>query len=114
MYRIFCESYNNYIKGFENYEKNEYRYKITKPFLLLVNYDEFEKQKQNLTEIYKQASDLIFYFKSRIDDYPKLKAFLWTLESRGFTDIKYSIVNTEDLEEQTKLTNMFLSLIYWF
>lgn len=56
---------------------------------------------------------MIFYFHSSLDRYPKLKAFLWTLESRGISGFFYGVVPLEELEEQTKLVNMFLNLLYW-
>ena len=35
MYRIFCESYDNYIKSFD--DKENYRLKIADPFVLVVD-----------------------------------------------------------------------------
>ena len=51
--------------------------------------------------------------KNNVEKFPKLKAFLWTLESRNIKAIKYNI-SKEELEEQTKLVNSFLKLAYWY
>lgn len=54
------------------------------------------------------------FMKNNVEKFPKLKAFLWTLESRNIKAIKYSISKEEELEEQTKLVNSFLKLAYWY
>ena len=46
--------------------------------------------------------------------FPRLKAFLWTLNSRNIDGKKYGLARKEDLEEQTKLINSFLNLAYWY
>lgn len=46
--------------------------------------------------------------KNNVEKFPKLKAFLWTLDSRNIKTIKYNVFKQEDLEEQTKLVNSFL------
>ena len=43
MYRIFCESYENFIKTFED---ENYRLNIARPFELIANPEKFEKEKQ--------------------------------------------------------------------
>lgn len=50
MYRVFCESYKNFLKTFE--EEN-YRLNITKPFELIVNIEKFEKEKEIQSDLYK-------------------------------------------------------------
>ncbi len=82
MYRIFCESYNNFINAFP---EESARIKISEPLQLIVNLDKLKKEKEHQSEIYKKLSDLIFYMQENIERFPKLKAFLWTLSSR---DIK--------------------------
>ena len=52
--------------------------------------------------------------KNNVEKFPKLKAFLWTLESRNIKTIKYNVSKEEELEEQTKLVNSFLKLAYWY
>ena len=111
MYRIFCESYKNYINSFD---KNCYRLELSKPFELIVNLDKLEKEKEKQSEVYKKLCDLIYYLKSNIKKFPKLKAFLWTIDSRNIKGKEYNISNKEELEEQTKLINSFLNLAYWY
>jgi len=94
-------------------EKDEYRYKIIKPFELLINIEKYELEKSQNTLLYRQLNDLLFYMADNADRYPKMKAFLWTLEARGIKRQYYGIVPRADLEEQTKLANMFLNLLYW-
>lgn len=114
MYRIFCESYDNYMKQYDGLtEKDEYRYKIVKPFELLRNVEKYKLEKSQDTSLYKQLSDLLFYMAGNTDRYPKMRAFLWTLEARGIKRQYSGIVPEVDLEEQTKLANMFLNLLYW-
>ena len=91
MYRIFCESYNNFINAF--------------PVKMVGLTDDV---------IDKKLSDLIFYMQENIERFPKLKAFLWTLSSRNIIGKKYNVSNKEELEEQTKLVNSFLKLAYWY
>ena len=111
MYRIFCESYENYKKTFD---KENYRLEISKPFELIANIEKYKKEKNKNSEIYKKLSDLIYFMKKNIEQFPKFKAFLWTLEPRGIDGKKYNIATKEDLEEQTKLINSFLKLAYWY
>lgn len=111
MYRIFCESYQNYIKSFD---EDNYRLRIAKPFELIIDVEKYNKEKREESEIYKKVCDLMYYMKKNIKKYPKFKAFLWTLESRKMKPKKYNISNVEELEEQTKIVNSFLKLAYWY
>ena len=114
MYRVFCESYDNYIKQYnEMIEKAEYRHKIAKPFELIRSVERYKLEQSQKTLLYKQLSDLILYMYENLSRYPKMGAFLWTLESRGIKGQYYGIVKETELEEQTKLANMFLNLLYW-
>ena len=111
MYRIFCESYGNFIKSID---KDSYRLQISKPFELIVDIDKYNKEKKLQSEIYKKFSDLLEFMKNNVERFPKLKAFLWTLDSRNIKAKKYNISKYEELEEQTKLVNSFLKLAYWY
>ena len=111
MYRIFCESYENFIKSID---KNSYRIQIAKPFELIVDINKYKKEEKVESELYKKLSDLMFFMKENINRFPKLKAFLWTLESRDMIGNKYNVSTEEELEEQTKLVNSFLKLAYWY
>lgn len=114
MYRVFCESYQNYIREY-TYEnsKSEYRFKVAEPLELICNLENFNQEKQKDSQRYKKLCDLLDYMEKSTDRYPKLSAFLWTLESRGLQGQCFGVSSVEDLEEQTKLVNMFLSLLYW-
>ena len=111
MYRVFCESYNNYLNLFND---DNYRLKITKPFELIIDLKKYEEEKSIESNLYKNLCDLLTYMKKGTDKFPRLKAFLWTLESRNIIGKKYNITDKEDLEEQTKLINSFLKLAYWY
>ena len=114
MYRIFCESYSNYIGQYNNkIYQDEYRYKIAKPLELLKDLHKYFKAKEANTLEYQQLSDLIAYMEANINQYPKFEAFLWTLEARGIKGKYFGIVPEEELAEQAKLVNMFLNLLYW-
>jgi len=52
--------------------------------------------------------------EQNIQYYPKLKAFLWTLESRDIKPKEYNISSHEELEKQIKLVNSILKLAYWY
>lgn len=111
MYRIFCESYENFINSISD---DSYRIKISEPLSLIVDINKYEEEEKKQSELYKKLCDLISFMKENIEKFPKLKAFLWTLSSRNIKDTKYNIANKEELEEQTKLVNSFLKLAYWY
>ena len=111
MYRIFCESYKNYIKLFD---ENSYRLQIANDFELLTDVGKYEEEKSKQSQQYKRISDLINYIKENIKRFPRLKAFLWTLQARNIDAKKFNVAKKEDLEEQTKLINSFIKLAYWY
>ncbi len=111
MYRIFCESYENFKNTF--YEEN-YRLDVAKPLELIANLDEYEKEKEENTDKFKKVCDLIYFMENNILKFPKFKAFLWTLDSRNIKSKNYGVAKKEDLEEQSKLINSFLKLAYWY
>ena len=111
MYRVFCESYQNYINSFTD---DNYRLRISEPLELIVNTHKFNYEKKQCSDMYKKLCDLIYYIKENIKRFPNMKAFLWTLESRKIIPKKYNISTKEDLEKQIKLVNSFLKLAYWY
>lgn len=114
MYRVFCESFQNYINAYSTEDsKSKFRYVITEPISLMVDLDKFEKEKMNNTVLYKKLCDLLAYMEEQVESYPKFKAFLWTIESRGLKAKKYGMLSKEQAKEQAKLINMFLNLLYW-
>lgn len=111
MYRVFCESYENFLKTFN---EESYRLEIAKPFELIVNTEKFEEEKRKRSDLYKRLCDLLQYMKKNITKFPKFKAFLWTLTSRDIIGEEYNVETNEELEEQAKLINSFLKLAYWY
>lgn len=111
MYRIFCESYQNFINSFE---ENSSRLEIVKPLELMVDVNKYIEEEKKQSELYKRLCDLIYFMRENVEKFPKLKAFLWTLSSRNMNGMKYNIAKDEELEEQTKLVNSFLKLAYWY
>lgn len=111
MHRIFCESYENFVKSFN---ENNYRLQIAEPLELIVDIDKYRQEEKEQSELFKKLCDLIYFMKENISRFPKLKAFLWTLSSRNINGKKYNIAKVEDLEEQAKLINSFLKLAYWY
>ena len=114
MYRMFCESFKNYKNNFNGMARvEEYRSKITEPLKLLVNSEMYAVEKCSETMLFKRLNDLLIYMEENMERYPKLKAFLWTLESRGIKGFEYGMATHEELEEQTKIINSILNLQYW-
>lgn len=111
MYRVFCESYENFVKSFN---EDNYRLRVARPFELIVDVEKYNNEKNKQSEIYKKTCDLIYFLKENIKRFPKAKAFLWTLESRNITSKLYNASNKEELEEQAKIVNSFLKLAYWY
>ena len=113
MYRIVCESYENYKKDFLPNDTDDYRYKITKPLELILDLDLYESEKCSNTINYKKLEHLIYLLKKNIVKYPNFKSFLWSLESRGINGKNYGVLSNEEFNELSKIINMFLKLAYW-
>lgn len=111
MYRIFCESYKNFINSFK---EDNYRLRVSKPLELISDLEKYKEEEKKKSEIYKKTCDLMSFMEENIERFPKLKAFMWTLSSRKITIEKYGISNKDELEEQIKLVNSFLKLAYWY
>ena len=111
MYRIFCESYKNYIETFPD---DNYRLEISKPLEIICDINKYQYEKNKNSKLYKQLSDLLYFMEKNINIFPKFKAFLWTLSSRDIKPVKYNVSKKEDIEEQLKLVNSFLKLSYWY
>ena len=115
MYRIFCESYQNYVSQYNCKSlKEEYRFRIAELIKLLVNSKEYMRHKELGSLDFKKVSDLLSYMERTSTEFPKFNSFLWTLESREITGKHYGVTKEEDLKEQAKLMNMFLNLLYWY
>ena len=61
MYRIFCESYDNFINSFN---ETSYRLKIAKPLELIVNIDKYKEEKKQ-SENFKKLCNLFYERKCR-------------------------------------------------
>ena len=110
---MICESYINYMNDFEEKDRDDFRYQVMLPFGLLLDLDQYKKEKEKETLNYKKLEDFIWFIKKSIKEYPRFQTFLWTLESRGIKGKYYGVLNNEELKEQIKITNMFLRLAYW-
>ena len=72
MYRIFCESFNNYIKEFEPAgAMDEYRYLIALPLELITDLGLYKTEKAKYSLRYRQVRDLLYYMKNSIEEYLK-------------------------------------------
>ncbi len=115
-YENDCSKVLKTVKGFKykSMDGDNYRLQISKPFELLVDIDKYNKEQKEQSELYRKLCDLIEFMKNNVERFPKLKAFLWTLDSRNIKAQKYGVSKEEELEEQTKLINLFLKLAYWY
>lgn len=113
MYRIVCESYENYKNDFKPDNTDNYRYKVAEPLELILDLSLYEKEKAKSTIQYQKLEQLIFLLKKDIDKYPKAKSLLWSLDSRGISGKDYGVLSQEDFTELYKIINMFLNLSYW-
>lgn len=111
MYRIFCESYDNFKNLFQ---EKSVRLKNVEPLDLIVDINKYREEEKKKSEIYKKLCDLLKFMAENIAIYPRFKAFLWTLEARGIVPQEYNVAKQEEIEEQTKLVNSFLKLAYWY
>ena len=111
MYRIFCESYENFLNSFD---ESSYRLEIAEHIKLIVDVNKYKEEEKKESNLYKRVSDLVFFMKENATKFPRLKAFLWTLSSRDIKGKQYRVSKQQDLEEQTKLINSFLKLAYWY
>lgn len=113
MYRIVCESYENYKNDFLPNNTDSYRYKITKPLELILDLSLYEEEKNNNTINYQKLEHFIYLLNKNIHEYPNFKSFLWSLESRGINGRDYGVLSEEEFSELQKIVNMFLKLSYW-
>ncbi len=111
MYRIFCESYKNFINSID---LENARVEIAKPLKLITDIETYKIEEKKESEIYKKICDLIYFMEQNVEKFPKFRAFLWTLESRNMIGKKYDVSVIEELNEQSKLINSFLKLAYWY
>lgn len=111
MYRIFQESYPNLIKSLD---KEDVRYKYAKNLELLLDLNEYEKHKNNMTLEFKKIGNLIYYIQKNITTFPRLKYFISILRAEGINVYDAEMLIDEiELEESTKMLNTIMHLNYW-
>jgi len=113
MYRIICQSYSSYMNSLKKIDHNCYRYIVMLPLRLITNIELYNNEKLHNSLDYQKVSDFMYYIESNIENHPRLKALLWMLESRGIIGKQFNIVSEIDLNEQVKLFEMFVKLVYW-
>lgn len=114
MYRIVKESYNNFRDDFlESNGTEDFRYRIMKPFEILFDLKQWEKEKTIESDQFKKVSDFLHYVGENIQSYPRFKVFLRELESRDIKGKSYSVLSEEEREEIIKTFQMFFDLTYW-
>ena len=62
MYRIFGESYKNFI---ESLNEENYRLKMAEPLELLVDIDKYRKEENKQSEKFKKLCDLIIFYEGK-------------------------------------------------
>lgn len=107
MYRIFCESYQNFIKTFD---KENSRLIVAEPLGLITDVQKYQEQEKEQTDLYKRLCDLIYFLSKNVDIFPRTKAFLWTLSSRNMKPKNYNVAKKEDLEEQAKFSEFIFEI----
>ncbi|TCK93178.1 hypothetical protein EDC19_1366 [Natranaerovirga hydrolytica] len=112
MYRIVCESYNNYIQDFSS-DKDDYRNKVIGFLRLIININTYEEEKIKCSLDYRKLETFVYRLNKDQSNYSKVSSFLWSLESRGISGVDYNAMTEEEYEEAIKILKMFLNLTYW-
>ena len=110
MYRIFCESYQNYIKDIE---QSDARFTAAEQLSLITDVNLFNSEREKNSPAYQMLCDALYYASENVDKYPRLEAFLWTIASRGMIPRRFGITDNSVLNEQVSLMNSFVKLAYW-
>jgi chemotaxis methyl-accepting protein methylase len=87
----------------DNMKREEYRNSIALPLALLCDEARYAAEKESETKLYRQLSDLLFHMEQNVAKYPAIKAFLWTLESRGISGTSYGAAMNKDIEEVIRI-----------
>jgi hypothetical protein len=93
--------------------KDSVRYNTMTKMSLLADPEAFHREASICSENYKRVSSLIHYMKCSTHKLPRLKAFIWTIESREMYPEFYPVSNEDEFFEQAKAINSILSLQYW-
>lgn len=66
MYRVFCESYQNFINSFD---ENNYRLEISKPLELIVNIDKYVEEEKNRVNYLRNCVIWFILWKKMLKDF---------------------------------------------
>lgn len=114
MYKMFCKSLENCLRVFQDGSaQNEYRYQIAQGLSLLADAEAYQTAREGKTAGYLAVCDLLQYMSDNIEQHPKFKAFLWTIESRGMRGERLGLTSESVLKEQAKLIQSILNMQYW-
>ena len=81
MYRIFCESYDNFLKSIE---KDSYRVKITEPFELITDLKKLNEEKDKKSNIYKKLFDFLYTTKRKYRKISKIKSIFMDFKFKKY------------------------------
>lgn len=81
MYRIFCESYENFIKSFDT---NSCRLEVAEPLGLITDVNRYMEEEKRESEIYKKLSDLIIFMQKSIRNISEIKSFFMDFEFKKY------------------------------
>jgi hypothetical protein len=112
MYRIVCESYNNYIQDFSS-NRDDYRNKVIGFLRLILDISTYEEERIKCSLDYRKLETFVYRLYRDQSIYSKVSSFLWSLESREIFGVDYNAMTEEEYEEATKILKMFLNLTYW-
>ncbi len=114
MYSAFCRNLRNYLKQYDDPATHkEYRYRVVEPFTLMLDAASFKIEKANQTNKYKRVADFLAYAEIHKNTSNQLPTLLRELEDYGIIPQHQGIVSEEDLQEQLKIMNMFMKLMYY-
>ena len=80
MYRIFCESYDNFLKSIE---KDSYRVKITEPFELITDLKKLNEEKDKKSNIYKKLC-FLYTTKRKYRKISKIKSIFMDFKFKKY------------------------------
>ena len=105
MYRVICNSYDN----FTNSQPDGYRTNIIGFMSLIKDVGLYQTHKKAETDEYKLLSDFLY----KLENCRKCSTVLDELKARGVEAKCYNVISADDFFEQHKIFHMFLNLMYW-
>ncbi|NLN48492.1 MAG: hypothetical protein GX154_05275 [Clostridiales bacterium] len=113
MYRIFCESLDNFFAFNKDAKDGEYRLKIAQPLKALSDIGLYNEWKVKNTDKHKEVNNLIYEINKNINKYPTFSTFSSDLKGYGYESRFTHGFDREVIEEQLKLIDTILKLQYW-